>query len=62
MELAFWHEKKAERNRVRSEEKRRMAWIEAELAGLSTLDENDDRWLDLLFTSSESSDEIVKEE
>ncbi|KAM0901272.1 hypothetical protein ACQ4PT_020100 [Festuca glaucescens] len=61
-EKAFWHEKKAERKRERDEKKRKKAEIQAELDGLSTLDEKDDWWFDLLLTSEESSDESDDED
>jgi hypothetical protein len=39
-ERASWHEKKAKRERVRAKRRRGKAWVEAELAGPSTLDES----------------------
>jgi hypothetical protein len=40
---------------MRRERMRRKRFIEAELAGPSTLNENDDRWDDLILTTKEIS-------
>ena len=43
------------RKAVMTEKRRLKAEMEAQLIGPSTIDENSNRWLDLLFTSEESS-------
>jgi hypothetical protein len=59
-ENAFWAAKKTERRAARRDRIERKRIIEAELAGLSTLDENDTRWEDLLTTEESSSAESSK--
>lgn len=58
-ERAFWNQKKVERRARRAAKRQRRAAIEAEYAkgANSTLDENSDRWGDLISTTaSEDTD------
>jgi hypothetical protein len=50
-EEEFWVAKKAKRR----DRMRRKCFIEVEFARSSTLEENDDRWDDLIITTEESS-------
>jgi hypothetical protein len=51
----FGLQNKAERRAGRMEKMRRKIFVEAELAGQSTIGKNDNRWEDLFLTSEKSS-------
>jgi hypothetical protein len=49
--LKFYTSRKVERNKKRSNKRRKKALIEGQLVGPLTIDDPDDQWLDLLITS-----------
>jgi hypothetical protein len=53
VELDFWHARRTETGRGR--ERRRKGVVEAQLVGPLTIENNDDKWLDLFLTSDEDS-------
>jgi hypothetical protein len=59
---AFWKEKQVERRAKRAGKRQRRADIEAEYAKgeASTLDPNDDQWLDIMSTIA--SEDIANDE
>jgi hypothetical protein len=56
MKLNFFVERKVERKRERAENGRKKVFIEARLAGPSTIDDDDDRWLDFFITNDECTE------
>jgi hypothetical protein len=51
--LNFFVKRKVERKRERAENGRKKVFIEAQLAGPSTIGDDDDRWLDFFITNDE---------
>jgi hypothetical protein len=56
VELKFYTTRKADRKKERAYKRRKKAFIQGQLAGPSTTDD-DDRWLDLLITSDEDTED-----
>jgi hypothetical protein len=57
MELDFFASRKAERKRQRAENRWNKVFIDVELASPSTIDNDDDWWLDLFITSDEGTED-----
>jgi hypothetical protein len=54
--LNFFVERKVERTRERAENGRNKAFIETRLADPSTIDDDDDRWLDFFIANDECTE------
>jgi hypothetical protein len=60
-EVTLFATRKARSKEERAKNRRKKAIAEAQLAGPSTISDNDDRWLDLFITSDEGTSDYHEE-